>query len=102
MKVRPSRVAGVVAGIAVVAGGITAIPAFAKPGSDADDARVSIAGSVPGWATDAAKVADVDLAKERTVHVALGLRDQAAAERLAKEISTPGAPNFRKPLSPQD
>ena len=63
--------------------------------------RDSFAGSVPKWATAAndAGVTATDQTVEGEIY--LPLRDQAGAEALATAASTPGAPGYRKFLSPK-
>ncbi|WP_432854914.1 S53 family peptidase [Amycolatopsis sp. CA-161197] len=56
-------------------------------GSDTD--RAVVAGSTPGWAAAAAKVGGTDSGAVRHVQVALSLRDQAGAEKLATSLATP-------------
>lgn len=97
MTVRPSRAVSVIAGCAALAGIAASTPAIAA--SDQDGDRVAVAGSTPAWATPAAKVGGTDDHAQRRIQVALALRDQAGAERLAKEISTPGSAAFRKTLT---
>ncbi|SEP54501.1 S53 family peptidase [Amycolatopsis saalfeldensis] len=97
MAVRPSRAVSVIAGCAALAGIAAASPAIAA--SDQDGDRVAVAGSTPAWATPAAKVGDTDAHAQRHIQIALSLRDQAGAEALAKAISTPGSPQFRKTLT---
>ncbi|MFZ7087054.1 S53 family peptidase [Curtobacterium sp. RRHDQ10] len=62
--------------------------------------RAALPGSVPAWATAAndtgTAAADTDVEGE----VYLPLRDQAGATALATAVSTPGSPQYRKPLSP--
>jgi subtilase family serine protease len=57
-------------------------------------ARAVIAGSTPAWATTSSQVGDANGAAVRHVQLALGLRDEAGAEALAKAVSTPGSPEF--------
>ncbi|CAL9677677.1 Pseudomonalisin (plasmid) [Actinosynnema sp. ALI-1.44] len=95
MALRPSRVAGVVAGCAVLVG--IAAPASAQialvaPGGD----RVAVEGSAPTWATPGAKVGGVDDGEQRRVLVALALRDPRGAEALASAVSDPDSPQYRK------
>ncbi|MFK0249574.1 protease pro-enzyme activation domain-containing protein [Amycolatopsis azurea] len=97
MSVRPSRAIGVIAGCAALAGIGATTPAIAANDQDGD--RVAVAGSTPAWATPAAKVGGTDGGAQRHIQVALALRDQPGAERLAKAISTPGSASYRKTLS---
>lgn len=98
MTVRPFRVAGVLAAGAVALTVVSTAPAFAQRIAGEDD-PVAIAGSVPAWATGAARVADAPGQQRRTVQVALSLRDERGAEALATAISTPGSPQFGRHLS---
>ncbi|GAB3167597.1 S53 family peptidase [Amycolatopsis stemonae] len=98
MAVRPSRAAGLIAGCAVLAG-IAAAPAATAQDSTAPDGRTALAGSVPSWATPAARVGHVDPRQQRHIQIALALRDPAGAEALAKAVSTPGSPEYGRHLS---
>src|SRR5207249_2758780 len=105
MTIRPSRVAGVLAGVAVLAGA-TGWPALAQPaGSPAaahtDAERSALVGSRPAWATAAAKVTDVDRHQVRDIRVALALRDASGAHRAAQEITNPRSPRYRQFLTGQ-
>lgn len=97
MGVRPSRLAGILVGCAALAGAI-GVPAAAQPTNE-HGIRVTITGNIPSWATTHAKISDANKASQREVRIALRLRQAAQAEQLAKEISTPGSPRFRKPLT---
>ncbi|OXM44268.1 hypothetical protein CFP71_40660 [Amycolatopsis thailandensis] len=97
MQVRPSRAISVIAGCAALAGIAATTPAIAANDQDGD--RVAVLGSTPAWATPAAKVGGTDDGAQRHIQVALALRDQPGAERLAKAISTPGSASYRKTLS---
>lgn len=100
MAVRPSRAAGVIAGVAALAG-LAAVPAFAASSTVAqpDGGRAVVAGSTPAWATPAAKIGQADGTTRRTVEVALGLRDERGAEALASAVSTPGSREFHHYLT---
>jgi len=98
MALRPSRVAGVVAGCAALA--LIAAPvASAQIWRTSQGDRVAVEGSAPTWATTQAKVGRVDHSERRTVQVALALRDPVGAEALAKAVSTPGSPRHGRFLS---
>ncbi|QXV57526.1 protease pro-enzyme activation domain-containing protein [Amycolatopsis sp. TNS106] len=97
MSVRPSRAAGAIAGCAALAAISAATPAIAVTGQDGE--RVAVASSTPAWATPAAKIGGTDGGAQRRIQVALALRDRAGAEQLAKAISTPGSPHYRKVLT---
>lgn len=100
MALRPSRVAGVVAGCAAlvaIAGPAASAQVYAGAGGD----RVTVDGSTPSWATPQAKVGEADSGEQRHIQIALALRDPRGAEALAKSVSTPGSPNYKKFLSGQ-
>lgn len=98
MVVRAFRTAGMLVGCAAVIASI-ASPAAATPPRSQAEARITIAGNVPAWASPAAKVADANRGVQREIRVALGLRSQQQAEHLARQIATPGSPRYRRPLS---
>ncbi len=102
MALRPSRVAGVVTGCAVLAG--IAIPAAtAQPfASGAGGDRVAVDGSAPSWASPGARVGAVPAGQQRHVQIALALKDPRGAEALAKSVSTPGSAQYKKFLSGKD
>ncbi|WP_050788543.1 MULTISPECIES: protease pro-enzyme activation domain-containing protein [Actinomycetes] len=102
MAVRSARIAGVMAGAAVLAG-LAAAPVSAQglAGHPGESDRTAVAGSHPAWAAPQAKVADIDGGQQREVRVALGLRDPAGAQALAKAVTTPGSAQYRKFISPQ-
>ncbi|OLZ51698.1 hypothetical protein BS329_15650 [Amycolatopsis coloradensis] len=85
------------AGAAVLAG-LAAVPVSAQvlDGHPGEADRTVVAGSRPAWATPQAKVSGVDGGQQREVKLALGLRDQAGAQRLAKAVTTPGSPQHGK------
>lgn len=70
------------------------VSAVTDRGSAPDTAAV--AGTVPHWASPRTRVGDAPGAQRRTIQVALALRDQRGAEALARRISTPGSPQYRK------
>jgi hypothetical protein len=96
MALRPSRVAGVAAGCAVLAG--IAIPAAtAQPFTNgAGGDRVAVDGTAPNWASPGAKVGAVPVDEQRHVQVALALKDPRGAEALAKAVSTPDSGQYKK------
>ncbi|KAA9163970.1 S8/S53 family peptidase [Amycolatopsis acidicola] len=77
------------AGLAVAAG-FAVPPAAAQTDLDSGG-RAVVDGSVPGWATTQARTGSVDENSVRQVQVALPLRDQAGAAKLAAAVSTPGS-----------
>ncbi|HEV7648499.1 MAG TPA: S53 family peptidase [Actinophytocola sp.] len=82
------------ASVAVVGGLAWAVPAIAST-----DGRVAIPRSHPDWATAHSKVADTNPQSRLSFRVYLKMRDQAGAEALAKSVSDPDSPSFRKFLS---
>jgi subtilase family serine protease len=82
------------ASLAAVGGLAWAVPAIAST-----DGRATIPRSHPDWATAHSKVADTDPASRLSFRVYLKMRDQAGAEALAKAVSDPKSPSFRKYLS---
>lgn len=102
MAGRQSRVAGVVAGCAVLVG-IAAGPASAQMAlSQPDGDRATVEGSAPQWAKPEAKVGTVDDGEQRRVTLALELRDPRGAHRLAQEVSNPESPQYRHHLSSEE
>lgn len=103
MTVRSSRrITGMLAGCVVLTA-LAAIPAAAQAQPDVPDPDLAqITGSIPGWAQPSAKVADSSPGQQRTIQVALTLRDPAGAQRLARAVSTPGSPQFGRYLSAQE
>ncbi|WP_158889002.1 S53 family peptidase [Amycolatopsis anabasis] len=100
MPLRPWRTTAVASGLAVAAA-VTAFPASAQPSGGDQDDRTVVAGSTPSWATSQAKTGDVADDAVRHVQIALSLRDQAGAERLAAAVATPGTAEHGKFLTPQ-
>ena len=78
----------------------TAATAVAAPHTPAGD-RAPIAGSTPAWATPHTEVARSNGNTVRHIQVALALRDQPGAERLAAQLATPGSAEHGKFLSSQ-
>ncbi|HEY7596613.1 MAG TPA: S53 family peptidase [Actinophytocola sp.] len=85
----------VFASLAAVGGLAWAVPAIAST-----DGRATIPRSHSDWATAHSKVADTDPQSRLSFRVFLKMRDQAGAEALAKAVSDPQSPSFRKFLSP--
>jgi subtilase family serine protease len=79
----------------------TAATALAAPGTPATGDRAPIAGSTPSWATPNTEVAHINGNTVRHIQVALALRDQTGAERLAVQLATPDSPEHGKFLSSQ-
>lgn len=70
-------------------------------GAPADAAtRQVVPDSVPAWATASDDAGTVAASTDVEGEVYLPLRNQAGAEALATAVSTPGSPQYRKPLSP--
>ncbi|WP_103343743.1 S53 family peptidase [Amycolatopsis sp. CA-126428] len=76
----------------------TAVAAPSTPAGDTSD-RAPIAGNIPAWATPRTEVARTNGNTVRHIQVALALRDQAGAERLAAQLATPGSAEYGKFLS---
>ncbi|WP_410591814.1 protease pro-enzyme activation domain-containing protein [Amycolatopsis sp. lyj-23] len=79
----------------------TVATAVAAPNTAAGDTgyRAPIAGSTPAWATPHTEVARSNGHTVRQIQVALALRDQRGAERLAAQLATPGSAEHGKFLS---
>jgi subtilase family serine protease len=78
----------------------TAVAAPSTPAADSGD-RAPIAGSTPAWATPHTEVAHSKGNTVRHIKIALALRGQAGAERLAADLANPGSPEHGKFLSSQ-
>ncbi|WIX85815.1 S53 family serine peptidase [Amycolatopsis sp. DG1A-15b] len=79
----------------------TAVAAPQTPAGDTGD-HVPIAGSTPAWATPHTEVARTNGSTVRHIQVALALRDQPGAERLAAQLATPGRAEHGKFLSSRE
>lgn len=88
---------------------LTTAPAIAQP--DPAATRVAVAGSQPAWATSDQATGEVDNQASRRIQVALPLRHEDEAARLAQQVSTPGsaqrgrfltAEQFRDRFAPAD
>ncbi|WP_103354653.1 protease pro-enzyme activation domain-containing protein [Amycolatopsis sp. CA-128772] len=79
----------------------TAATAVATPNTAVGDTgdRAPIAGSTPTWATPHTEVARSNGHTVRHIQVALALRDQRDAERLATQLATPGSAEHGQFLS---
>lgn len=98
---RPALI-GAVAGAAVLAT-VAAAPATAAPSTSTSQAgHVAIAGSVPAWASAAARLGSVNPRVVRRVEVALAPRDLAGARALAAAESTPSNRAYRHRVSEVD
>jgi len=85
--------------VVAASAGLLAIPLLSGSASAADP-RVTIPGTTPAWAT-AGNAAGTPSASEKvTFQVALKLRDAAAAEKLAQDVSNPASKNYGQYLSP--
>ncbi|MGU3409956.1 protease pro-enzyme activation domain-containing protein [Microbacterium sp. M1A1_1b] len=70
-------------------------------GGPADAAtRQVLPDSVPAWATASDDAGTVAASTDVEGEVYLPLKNQAGAEALATAVSTPGSPQYRKPLTP--
>ncbi|WP_329060448.1 S53 family peptidase [Amycolatopsis sp. NBC_01480] len=83
------------------AAGAAAVPAGVQAAGPADGDRTVVAGNTPAWATPAAKVGGTDAAAVRHIQIALALRDEAGAARLAAAVSAPGNAGKGKFLTSQ-
>lgn len=88
------RVPALVAAVALAVTG--PIPAA----SGAASGQVSIPQSHPVWATPSAKVGDAPTGQRLTFRVYLQMRDQNAAESVARAVSDPKSPSYHRYLSP--
>ncbi len=88
------------AGAVLIAGVALPATAQAAPGPGSAAARVAVPGAVPSWATPARAAGRVDPAADLSVEVALPLRDEATAERVAAAVSDPSGPQYGHYLSP--
>ena len=95
---KPSRlaVAGVAAATVVGVGLTTLAPGAALAASS----RKTLAGSVPAWATAKAFKGAAATSGYVGFRVYLGWRNAAAAEKLARDVSTPGSSSYGKFLTP--
>jgi subtilase family serine protease len=66
----------------------------------AGPARAAVAGSVPSWAKPAQATGAPSSAERVSIRVALQLKDAAAAEQLAHQLSDPTSSSYGKFLSP--
>jgi len=96
---KPSRVAAAALATATVAGvGLaTLVPSSA---AYAASSRKTLAGSVPAWATAKAFKGAASTSRYVGFRVYLGWRNAAAAEKLARQVSTPGSSSYGKFLTP--
>jgi subtilase family serine protease len=85
------------------AAGVTALSLALGAGgvASAASARATLNGSVPSWAKASAKVGTSAGSDHVGFRVYLGWRGGSAAADLARSVSTPGSPNYRHYLTPQ-
>ena len=82
-------------GLALVAGGLLAVPSdAATPG------RTALAGSQPSWAQSKALRSAAPSSDPVNIRVYLGWRNQAQAEATALAVATPGSSRYHKYLTP--
>jgi len=94
----PSRVAVVALATATVAG--VGLAALAPGSAFAASSRKTLPGSVPAWATAKAFKGAAATSGYVGFRVYLGWHNAAAAESLARQVSTPGSASYRHFLSP--
>ncbi|MEV6888529.1 S53 family peptidase [Kribbella sp. NPDC051137] len=87
-----SRATAVAAAAVLVAGALV----WTQSASAAPSGRHGLAGSVPPWATAAAKVGEASGSDNVGFRVYLGWRDAGGAEALATAVSTPGSASYGK------
>jgi subtilase family serine protease len=85
---------------ALLAAVATLLAMAPAPASSAPSARRAIHGSTPAWARASRDVGRTRHSAAVDFAVYLPLRDKAAAEALARQVSTPGGASYRKFLSP--
>ncbi|HWD80885.1 MAG TPA: protease pro-enzyme activation domain-containing protein, partial [Kribbella sp.] len=90
-----SRATVVAATAVLVAGGLV----WTQSASAATSGRHGLAGSVPSWATAAAKVGEASGSDNVGFRIYLGWRDAGGAEALATAVSTPGSASYGKYVS---
>jgi subtilase family serine protease len=95
-----SRLWHALAATAALLASTAATAAPHTPAGDTGD-RAPIAGSTPAWATPHTEVARSNGNTLRHIQVALALRDQPGAERLAAQLATPGSAEHGEFLSSQ-
>ncbi|MFL6160720.1 MAG: protease pro-enzyme activation domain-containing protein [Jatrophihabitantaceae bacterium] len=92
---RSLTAATALAGAAVLATGLMALPAGA-----AASGRSTLAGSQPAWANAKALKSAAQPTDYVNIRVNLGWRDEAAAQQVALAVSTPGSSSYHKYLTP--
>ncbi len=78
---------------AVVGAGVLAVPLAAAAAHAGPAARTTVPGSVPAWAQPAHATGTPAASQKVAFSVALPLRNEAAAEQLARSVSDPSSPN---------
>ncbi|MBO0869872.1 MAG: S8/S53 family peptidase [Micromonosporaceae bacterium] len=97
MRLRPSRLiitSGTLGAILI------ALPLFGSGVSQAATQRVAVPGATADWSRHATDIGAPSAGTRITVSVALRLRDQAGAERVAADVSDPASPSYRRFLTP--
>ena len=84
----------------VLAAAALALGAAAAPAGAARPSRTSVPGSVPRWAQPSRDRGDAASSKPVTVTVYLPLRDAAAADALAQQVSDPASASYGQFLTP--
>jgi len=94
----PPRVAAAALAAATVAG--VGLASLAPGSAYAASSRKTVAGSVPAWATAKAFKGAAATSGYVGFRVYLGWRNAAAAETVARQVSTPGSSSYRHFLTP--
>ncbi|HEX6498868.1 MAG TPA: S53 family peptidase [Micromonosporaceae bacterium] len=89
--------------VPIIAGVVAlgAVAAFAVNGVAGASARHELSGSVPSWAKAASLQSDALSTDHVGFRVYLGWRDEAAAQKLATDVSTPGSSSYGQFLTPE-
>ncbi len=75
--------------------------ALARPAA-APEVRAALPGTIPAWATPAARVGDLPDETLVDIQVVLPWRDRAGARVLAYDVSRPDSPSYRHYVSPAE
>ncbi|HKD96897.1 MAG TPA: S53 family peptidase [Micromonosporaceae bacterium] len=75
--------------VAVLGASVLALPVLTSAGYAAAPSRATVAGSLPGWVASARQTGAPAASKKMSVNVVLPLRNAAAAENLAANVSNP-------------
>jgi subtilase family serine protease len=98
----PSRLAAaVIAASTGLALSVAAVPATAAPQAQPAAQRHGLPDSLPHWLGQATSKGDVADATQLHFDVLLNLRDQAGADSLVQQLTTPGSSSYGAWLTPQ-